>query len=159
MKFRGSKTEPTEVDMTPMIDIVFQLIAFFMVITNFEQTQADERVKLPKNELAKPAEVKRENLLTLNIGYIRDKAGVKTNPNALVFLPGDVRVKVEDMLPKLKAEADFYKLIDTPLDEVTVQIRADADVEIGKVQELIQMCQSEGVKFQRFALAATQEVK
>ena len=52
-----NKVEPAvpEVDMTPMIDIVFQLIAFFMVITNFEQTQADERVKLPEDQLARPA--------------------------------------------------------------------------------------------------------
>ena len=77
MKIKTPKADVPEVDMTPMIDIVFQLIAFFMVITNFEQTQADERVKLPKNELAKPPEVKRENLLTLNVGYDRDNKGVK----------------------------------------------------------------------------------
>ena len=50
-----------EVDMTPMIDVVFQLLAFFMVITNFEQTQADERVKLPRDQLAKPPKVKVEH--------------------------------------------------------------------------------------------------
>ena len=53
-----AKVDPAqaEVDMTPMIDIVFQLIAFFMVITNFENVRADERVKLPKDQLAKPPE-------------------------------------------------------------------------------------------------------
>ena len=56
MKISTKHTEETNVDMTPMIDIVFQLIAFFMVITNFEQTQADERVKLPRDALAKPPE-------------------------------------------------------------------------------------------------------
>ncbi len=158
MKFKGSKSDPIEVDMTPMIDIVFQLIAFFMVITNFEQTQADERVKLPKNELAKPPEVKRENLLTLNIGYERDKTGAKKDDNAYVFFNGEA-VPIEGMPARLKTESQFYGAIDTPLDEVTVQIRADAEVPIGLVQELIQMCQADDVKFQRFALAATQEVR
>ena len=41
MRINKSDAALAEVDMTPMIDIVFQLIAFFMVISNFEQTQAD----------------------------------------------------------------------------------------------------------------------
>ena len=52
--------------MTPMIDIVFQLIAFFMIVTNFEQTQADERVKLPADELARPPIAPREQELVIN---------------------------------------------------------------------------------------------
>ena len=35
MKIKSTGSGPPDVDMTPMIDIVFQLIAFFMVITNF----------------------------------------------------------------------------------------------------------------------------
>jgi len=54
MRIAGKKPEIADVDMTPMIDIVFQLIAFFMVVTNFANTKADERVKLPKDELARP---------------------------------------------------------------------------------------------------------
>ena len=46
-----------EIDMTPMIDCVFQLITFFMLVINFESTQADERVKLPESEIAKPPKV------------------------------------------------------------------------------------------------------
>ena len=36
---RRRKSRLLPVDMTPMIDIGFQLIAFFMVITNFEQNK------------------------------------------------------------------------------------------------------------------------
>ncbi|MEQ9067344.1 MAG: biopolymer transporter ExbD, partial [Gimesia chilikensis] len=68
MKIKSKKPAVADVDMTPMIDIVFQLIAFFMVITNFEQIQADERVKLPSDSLAKPPEVKAADELVLNIG-------------------------------------------------------------------------------------------
>ena len=50
MRFRKAPVAMVEMDMTPMIDVVFQLITFFMLITNFEQTQADERVKLPISE-------------------------------------------------------------------------------------------------------------
>ena len=74
---RSSGSPDVEVDMTPMIDIVFQLIAFFAVITNFEETQADERVKLPRDTLAKPPEVKVEHQLVLNVGFYRNMEGEK----------------------------------------------------------------------------------
>lgn len=154
MKFKKSNAGPMEVDMTPMIDIVFQLIAFFMVITNFEQTQADERVKLPRDSLAKPPEVKREDKLTINIGYNRNKLGEKTDENAYVFF-GDEVVLVPEMTDRLKQERTFFDALNTDLAEVTVEIRADAEVPTGLIQQLIKLCQEQ--EFQRFALKATQE--
>ena len=47
MKIKAANVAVPEIDMTPMIDIVFQLITFFMVINNFDQNEADERVSLP----------------------------------------------------------------------------------------------------------------
>ena len=41
--------------MTPMIDMAFQLIAFFMFAISFSQNEQDERVLLPDSVLAKPA--------------------------------------------------------------------------------------------------------
>ena len=43
--------------MTPMIDMTFQLIAFFMVLINFSEVEQDQRITLPASELAKPPEV------------------------------------------------------------------------------------------------------
>ena len=54
MKFKPADVAPPDLDMTPMIDIVFQLITFFMVINKFDQAEADERVTLPKDQLAVP---------------------------------------------------------------------------------------------------------
>lgn len=158
MKIKSQKAEVPEVDMTPMIDIVFQLIAFFMVITNFEQTQADERVKLPRNELAKPPEVKRENMLTLNVGFNRDDKGRKLHEEPRVLFNGN-EILIQDMRKSLLTERRFFEAIEVPLEDVTVQIRADAEVKMGQVQELIQLCQDPEIAFVRFALAATQEVK
>ena len=152
MKFASHRTDTVEVNMTPMIDIVFQLIAFFMVITNFEQTQADERVKLPSDQLAKPPEVKRDDKLTLNLGFIRDRDGNRIDPDPYVFF-GDEFVRVADMTDKLESERQFYSTLGTELSEVTVEIRADAEVPTGLVQELIRKCQES--EFERFALKAT----
>ncbi|MEZ6060528.1 MAG: biopolymer transporter ExbD [Planctomycetaceae bacterium] len=160
MKINSSNSDPPSVDMTPMIDIVFQLIAFFMVITNFEQNQADERVTLPKDQLAKPPEVKRENSFVLNIGFERDKDGTIRDPTEYIFF-GDEKLPVEDARTRkrLQQEAQFYRTINVDLADVTVEIRADASVKAGLVQKLIQMCQENGIEFQRFALKATQKVE
>ena len=158
MKIKSSGSGAPDVDMTPMIDIVFQLIAFFMVITNFEQQQADERVTLPKDQLAKPPEVKRENAFTLNLGFEKDKDGKVIDPTPYIFF-GDERMTVENSAVRLKQESQFYSTIGTDLQDVTVEIRADAGVPSGLVQKLIQMCQEEGIAFQRFALKATQKVQ
>lgn len=158
MKIKASGSSAPDVDMTPMIDIVFQLIAFFMVITNFEQQQADERVTLPKDQLAKPPEVKRENAFTINFGFDKDSQGEIIDPNPYIFF-GDERFSVEQSAVRLKQESQFYSTIGTPLEDVTVEIRADAGVQSGLVQKLIQLCQEEGIGFQRFALKATQKVQ
>ncbi len=158
MKIKSSGATPPDVDMTPMIDIVFQLIAFFMVITNFEQQQADERVSLPKDQLAKPPTVKRENSLTLNLGFQKNKEGEIIDPTPYIFFAGGEMLTVGNCDPKLREEAQFYQTIGVKREEVTVEIRADAGVDSGLVQTLIQKCQEKGIEFQRFALKATQKV-
>ena len=152
-KKRASDTGAPDVDMTPMIDIVFQLIAFFMVINNFEQTQADERVKLPRDALAKPPEVKIEHEITLNIGYLRDLQGERTNPDPFLFNFGG-----EDMIPPLSSskaleqEARLYNNREVELADVTIKVRSDAEVPTGVVQELIKLAQDAG--FEKFAMSA-----
>src|SRR5437867_5615128 len=56
MKIKKTATSgvSAESDMTPMIDMTFQLIAFFMVLLNFGEGEQDARIKLPGSELAKP---------------------------------------------------------------------------------------------------------
>ncbi len=45
-------------DLTPMIDMVFNLLIFFMVITNFAQEERDLPVQLPAGSEAMPLTVK-----------------------------------------------------------------------------------------------------
>lgn len=145
--------EEMEVDMTPMIDIVFQLIAFFMVITNFEQTQADERVKLPRDALAKPPEVKPDDSLTLNVGYERDMKGEKTDPDPYLFNFADAdQVRPLECQELLDREARLYRQKEKDPADVTIKIRADAEVPTGIVQQMIELCQKSG--FEKFAMAA-----
>jgi len=48
LKFRRNRREPTRVDVTPLIDIIFQLVLFFMVSTTFV-TSPGINVDLPRS--------------------------------------------------------------------------------------------------------------
>ena len=60
---RSNGPAVVENDMTPMIDVTFQLITFFMFVLNFSEAEQDERIQLPSSQLAKPAEGVVEEIL------------------------------------------------------------------------------------------------
>jgi len=155
MRIIPQKIEIPEMDMTPMIDVVFQLITFFMLVINFEQTEADERVKLPRDELARPPVVQRAKELTLNVGFRRDAQGTKTS-GPLVFYAG-TEVPLEKMDFYLKQESRLFQDVGTKPSDVSVIIRADSEVPTGLVQDLIRLAQD--ASFEKFSLRATQKIE
>lgn len=158
MRFKQQVSTVIEPDMTPMIDVVFQLIAFFMLVTNFEQTQADERVKLPSDQLARPPEVARDKVLVINIGFVRNKQGEKTDPNPYIF-EGDDMIAVLDFGKRLREERRVADALygQGGHKEMIMEIRADSETPTGIIQELIKLCQESG--FEKFSLRVKQLVR
>jgi biopolymer transport protein ExbD len=142
LKHRRSAVS-AEPDMTPMIDVTFQLVAFFMFVLNFSEAETDERIRLPLSQLAKPPEVAAEQPLTLQVS----RAGT-------VYIIGD-EVPVDKIRPYLQREVQLLERQDKDKANTTVIIRGDADVAAGKIQQLIKSCQDVG--FERFSLRAKQE--
>jgi biopolymer transport protein ExbD len=137
---------PAKPEMTPMIDMTFQLIAFFMVVINFSQADQNERIKLPLSELAKPPEVAPVVPITLQL----------TEEGTVILGAKEVTV------PQLGEELLLEKqvLVRTgkrTAKDVTIVIRADRTAPAGEVQELIQICQTEALGFEKFVLRAKQE--
>lgn len=152
MRLRPPATARVDLDLTPMIDIVFQLIAFFMVINNFEASRADERVKLPENEFAVPAEAAPPDELLLNIGYERDAAGLIVSGPYLFHTDG--RSYAEEDIPRLLGrEAKYAADVGGDPADVTVTIRADATLATGTVRDVIDAARDVG--YERFAFKAT----
>jgi len=146
MKIKKNKREVLEGDLTPMIDMTFQLIAFFMVLINFTQADQNKDIQLPQSELAKPPEVPFENAITVQMYKDGD-----------VYFDGN-DYTMESIRPRLLVEkqiADDFKADDGGAKSVTVIVRGDGRVETGKVQELIKLCQDVG--FEKFALRAKEE--
>lgn len=156
MRFRKTDLNVPEIDLTPMIDVTFQLITFFMVITNFENTRADERVKLPKDELARPIETPRQDEIVLNMGYLRNSAGEQV-AGPFVFYGDGENYQVTQMGPVLKRERQYFEDLGKDPTEATVVIRADGEFPTGLVQETIKLSQEAG--FTKFALKATREAE
>ena len=146
MKIKKNKREMLEGDLTPMIDMTFQLIAFFMVLINFTQADQNKDIVLPQSELAKPPEVPFENAITLQM-YQNGTAYFDGNDYTLENL--------RDRLVVEKQIADDFKADTGGAKGVTVIIRGDGRVATGKVQEMIKLCQDVG--FEKFALRAKDE--
>lgn len=164
MRIRHSKPAVAEADMTPMIDMTFQLIAFFMIVTNFEQTQADERVKLPTDELAVPPKTPREDDIVVNVGYLRDEQG-NIVPNEageegpFIFY-GDDEIDPLNSQRYFERERTRQVALGGPesVQDVTIVIRADADVPTGIIQEMMKIAQQVGGGrgFTKFSFKAKQ---
>lgn len=63
-KRRGKKRMNIRIDMTPMVDVAFLLLTFFMLTTVFRKPQTLE-INLPPNEAK--VEIAESNLLTLRV--------------------------------------------------------------------------------------------
>jgi biopolymer transport protein ExbD len=129
-------------DMTPMIDVTFQLIAFFMFVLNFSEVDQDQRINLPLSELARPPEVAYDQPLTIQL----------TSDDTILFA-GD-ELTTNGLKSALLREARLIRFAEKEVSDVTVVIRADRQAKTGKVQELIQLCQE--AEFDTFALRGRQ---
>lgn len=132
-----------EADMTPMIDMTFQLIAFFMVLLNFGDAETNERIKLPASQLAKPPDAPRESPITLQL----------TKEGTVIYAAEEFPVL--GIRPALQRERILMERFKKPVSEATIIIRGDAEARTGHVQELIRVAQEVG--FEKFVLKAMQD--
>jgi len=145
MKIKKSSTGGIlEGDLTPMIDMVFQLIAFFMVLINFTQTEQNAKVQLPSSVLAKPAKAPLEFPITLHL-----------TEDATVYIGGQP-VSIAGLDPYLLRERTVLQMEGKTTDDATIVVRAHKFASTGRVQELIKKCQEN--KFEKFALRAKEDV-
>ncbi len=144
MRIKKINSDVAEGDLTPMIDMTFQLIAFFMVLINFTEADQDTRVTLPHSVLAKPAETPFEFPIYLNV----------VSEGGVVFAGEEV--SDEKLRQRLLREREVLRLSDREAKDATIVLRADAHASTGRVQEIIKLCQDE--HYEKFALRAKEDV-
>lgn len=114
-------------DLTPIVDVVFNLLIFFALTLNFAATSGGINVKLPSASTAEP--VKTEQV-TINL-----------TKDGKVFY-NDKEINLNDLAAKLKQIEDKDSII---------VIRADDSVPHGSVVRVMDIVKSEGLT--RLAIA------
>ena len=146
MKFRRKKTEILEGDLTPMVDMTFQLIAFFMLIINFSEVEKSEEINLPLSELAKPPEEAPPFKITLNL---------KEDGSIKYF--DDVIASIDVITPILTKEIRDAQSQGVPTGDINVIIRADMDARTGDVQRLMNKCKEQ--QLENFSLRVIERLR
>jgi biopolymer transport protein ExbD len=143
------KAEP---NLTPLLDVVFQLITFFMLMVNFSSDNYDRRITLPVAGSARPIEDDQqvsEDRLVLNV----DKDGHLLMGGEVQPLHKAVQtIKHQADLIKLNLKAAGRKPDPSGSLPTTIVLRADRETTFSSVLGLIKACQSNG--FRKFALKA-----
>ena len=128
--FKKKSTEILEGDLTPMIDMTFQLIAFFMLLINFSEVDRADEILLPSSVLAVPPEVRPDYQIILNL-----------EPNGVVVFEGQKNgIDLLNPLLSRQVDAAAREGIRDPGD-IAVIIRSHEDTPTGVVQELMAKCQ------------------
>ncbi len=131
MRVKSKKPDLAEGDLTPMIDMVFQLIAFFMVLINFAQTEAHDEIMLPSSQLVKPPEAAIEFPIILHVLV-----------DGSIDLGGD-EFTAETLRGGLRQEIAVINAQQREIGDANVIIRAHKNTRTGDVQEVIRVCQEQ----------------
>ncbi|WP_422929944.1 ExbD/TolR family protein [Singulisphaera sp. PoT] len=140
-----------EPNLTPLLDVVFQLITFFMLVINFSNENYDQRIKLPVAGSAQPTEDGQkgvdEDRLVLNIS---NQGHLLVNGKDLPSDKAGAEIRhLADLTRRNLDAAGVKKSADLP---TTIILRADKGTEFSDLYALITQCQANG--FRKFALKA-----
>lgn len=132
--------DAVDVNLTPLLDLVLQLIMFFMITINFVQSeQFAAGVDLPVAQMAVPLDNKAKYRIFLNL----DNKGrlVGNLDNLHLDTPGKLQAYLhttkEDLERKAKANGESAM-------EAVVVIRADKVCRYGEVWNVVEQCQNAG---------------
>lgn len=143
----GSSSEGGEPDLTPILDMVFQLITFFMLVMNFKAAALDLTLKLPVIGSAMPVDTQgQEELLILNLSTTGDL----TVYGNKVELDGYVAAEAE--VSRLAAKRKGVEIEPGGELPTTIVIRSDEASAFKDLYRVIKACQDRG--FRKFALKA-----
>ena len=124
----GRRVWGMAINMTPMIDIVFLLIVYFVATSHLARLEQAHAIELPKATKAQPEAETRRSRLRVNV--LKD---------GTVFV-GSRRVEAQAVAEVLKAELEGR-----PQSEMEIRIRADRAVPYRFVEPILLSCARAGI--------------
>lgn len=144
--------EPPKMDLTPMIDCTFQLIIFFILVTDMSQREL-EILTLPMAPISVEDDGQDKERIVVNIVDPNNAdAAREMNPNwPPIYIKGEQMQSLDQMREKLRAYADPKRYPDTTVGMVEpslklypskkpLLIRCDQNQVFGWVQAVMQYC-------------------
>jgi biopolymer transport protein ExbD len=139
----GSKD--AEPNLVPLLDLVLQLVMFFMVVTNFVMEQVNEQIKLPMATASKPLDKSSERTVYLNVdkeGQVQlsplDRIGnesVLTNAKQVeTYMKRRYEQDQQSMKPEERGKGPKLRVV----------IRADELTDTEKVDAVMKACRLAG---------------
>jgi len=152
-----------DMDMTPMIDCVFLLMIFFVLIIDLSQTNLEDLI-LPKAEYQEPDDTPPENRPVINLlqsGAVYYKGKMQYDPAVhandysgilkmlkLIKQTGNLKMKTENLAGR------DVELVDDP-----ILLRADKWTEWHYVGEVMKQCSMPEAAFWKIELAMSEKDK
>lgn len=134
-----------EPNLVPILDMVFQLITFFMLVVNFKTSEVDRDLTLPIVGSTRPVEEESNSeVLVLNL-----------RANGDLFVRGAMQPAPEVFIP-IEART-IYAIRGLKRGEplpVRAVIRGDKSIRVERLLGVIDLCRANG--FEKFDFIATQ---
>ena len=128
------------INMTPLIDVVFQLLIFFLVSSHLSKQEAQMALPLPTAESGYEQESDDSPRVTLNV-----------LADGQLVLAGR-HITVEELPGRLQQLASASGA------EIEVRVRSDRNVEYRRVEPLLLACARSGIKNVTFAVHRASDV-
>lgn len=135
----GKRTRETKLNMTSMIDIVFLLITFFMVVTEITRQDEIEDLRLPDVTASQPDDNPDPNRLVINI-----------TTDGTYYVSGLPRSD-QWIYEALAVEARVSRDLQTNVSDRVVLIKADKRVPFKYIRKIIGWCVQKEIGIWRLA--------
>lgn len=128
MRIRRPDEEEFRPELTPLVDVVFQLIIFFMVSTVFIDFTRQVDIELPESD-------------TITVQEQINRLTIEVTLDEKIFLDGE-QIALPELAGKLRAKMGISSVV----------IRADKRIPYGLVMQVMEICESAGVSDIRAAV-------
>lgn len=157
----GGNAEP---NLTPLLDVVLQLLMFFMMCVNFVSEQVNEDIVLPRSQAVKPMDKAEADYLFINLkpfalsdfqdrlpsdvlARVQDKFH---DGDECILVPGKEPMRRNELRIWLKQQYEDAKQIAEQRGakgvNTAIVIRAHKEADYGQVFEILQMCKNVGYR-------------
>jgi len=146
-----------KMNMTPMIDVVFLLIIFFMIITDLTQQDLEE-LQLPMATAA--VEDKPDPKVVRPVINIPQRGAmiVRREAHYDPEIDGDDMTRLERFLADQSKRMPwkFDPEVGAPLPDNPLMIRSDRNTEFKYIQRIMQICGKQGIQIWKLELGAAE---